>query len=170
EDFHGDGSDGEVEIVLVDRLSWNKVKASLGEQIINDKLPMTTGVNVTLPCLSAPQQFGMVGLSSPYSLMGGSTKRAPVFGSAVSHTSEHSLASVPDVNTARLQNPHNWVAGNADELANFDWANTTGVELDDVVDLVFGEADFCGHVYNLENEQNWYLANGIIAHNCRSTT
>ncbi|HDP1233939.1 TPA: minor capsid protein [Salmonella enterica] len=170
EDFHGDGSDGEVEIVLVDRLSWNKVKASLGEQIINDKLPMTTGVNVTLPCLSAPQQFGMVGLSSPYSLMGGSTKRAPVFGSAVSHTSEHSLASVPDVNTARLQNPHNWVAGNADELANFDWANTTGVEMDDVVDLVFGEADFCGHVYNLENEQNWYLANGIIAHNCRSTT
>ncbi|EBB4839332.1 hypothetical protein EW606_21405 [Salmonella enterica subsp. enterica serovar Typhimurium] len=170
EDFHGDGSDGKVEIVLVDRLSWNKVKASLGEQIINDKLPMTTGVNVTLPCLSAPQQFGMVGLSSPYSLMGGSTKRAPVFGSAVSHTSEHSLASVPDVNTARLQNPHNWVAGSADELANFDWANTTGVELDDVVDLVFGEADFCGHVYNLENEQNWYLANGIIAHNCRSTT
>lgn len=170
EDFHGDGSDGEVEIVLVDRLSWNKVKASLGEQIINDKLPMTTGVNVTLPCLSAPQQFGMVGLSSPYSLMCGSTKRAPVFGSAVSHTSEHSLASVPDVNTARLQNPHNWVAGSADELANFDWANTTGVELDDVVDLVFGEADFCGHVYNLENEQNWYLANGIIAHNCRSTT
>ncbi|EEB3074789.1 hypothetical protein UM78_20750 [Salmonella enterica subsp. enterica serovar Typhimurium] len=170
EDFHGDGSDGEVEIVLVDRLSWNKVKASLGEQIINDKLPMTTGVNVTLPCLSAPQQFGMVGLSSPYSLMGGSTKRAPVFGSAVSHTSEHSLASVPDVNTARLQNPHNWVAGSADELANFDWANTTGVELDDVVDLVFGEVDFCGHVYNLENEQNWYLANGIIAHNCRSTT
>lgn len=170
EDFHGDGSDGEVEIVLVDRLSWNKVKASLGEQIINDKLPMTTGVNATLPCLSAPQQFGMVGLSSPYSLMGGSTKRAPVFGSAVSHTSEHSLASVPDVNTARLQNPHNWVAGSADELANFDWANTTGVELDDVVDLVFGEADFCGHVYNLENEQNWYLANGIIAHNCRSTT
>ncbi|EMW4938019.1 minor capsid protein [Salmonella enterica subsp. enterica serovar Kentucky] len=170
EDFHGDGSDGEVEIVLVDRLSWNKVKASLGEQIINDKLPMTTGVNVTLPCLSAPQQFGMVGLSSPYSLMGGSTKRAPVFGSAVSHTSEHSFASVPDVNTARLQNPHNWVAGSADELANFDWANTTGVELDDVVDLVFGEADFCGHVYNLENEQNWYLANGIIAHNCRSTT
>ncbi|AZF89090.1 hypothetical protein AP6_047 [Salmonella phage TS6] len=170
EDFHGDGSDGEVEIVLVDHLSWNKVKASLGEQIINDKLPMTTGVNVTLPCLSAPQQFGMVGLSSPYSLMGGSTKRAPVFGSAVSHTSEHSLASAPDVNTARLQNPHNWVAGNADELANFDWANTTGVELDDVVDLVFGEADFCGHVYNLENEQNWYLANGIIAHNCRSTT
>ncbi|HGH3558838.1 TPA: minor capsid protein [Salmonella enterica subsp. enterica serovar Typhimurium] len=170
EDFHGDGSDGEVEIVLVDRLSWNKVKASLGEQIINDKLPMTTGVNVTLPCLSAPQQFGMVGLSSPYSLMGGSTKRAPVFGSAVSHTSEHSLASVPDVNTARLQNPHNWVAGSADELANFDWANTTGVELDDVVDLAFGEADFCGHVYNLENEQNWYLANGIIAHNCRSTT
>jgi len=28
---------------------------------------------------------------------------------------------------------------------------------------------FAGHVYNLETEDNWYIANGIITHNCRST-
>jgi hypothetical protein len=26
---------------------------------------------------------------------------------------------------------------------------------------------FCGHVYNLQTDTGWYLANTIIAHNCR---
>ena len=43
-----------------------------------------------------------------------------------------------------------------------------GAELDDVLDISVRKFD--GHVYNLENKDNWYLANGIIAHNCRSTT
>ena len=37
---------------------------------------------------------------------------------------------------------------------------------DYVVDLFFSEVD-C-HVYNLENDDNWYASNGIITHNCRS--
>ena len=39
---------------------------------------------------------------------------------------------------------------------------------DDVVDLFVSEIDT--HVYNLENSDNWYTANGIITHNCRSST
>lgn len=38
------------------------------------------------------------------------------------------------------------------------------VELLDVVD-VFG-SEFDGHVYNLENVNNWYFSNNIISHNC----
>lgn len=43
------------------------------------------------------------------------------------------------------------------------------VELDSVVkcDRV---NDFTGHVYNLQNKENWYLSNDIITHNCRSST
>lgn len=37
--------------------------------------------------------------------------------------------------------------------------------LDDVVSV--RNEFFNGHVYNLETEGNWYVANGIIAHNCR---
>lgn len=29
------------------------------------------------------------------------------------------------------------------------------------------QIQFCGHVYNLESNIGWYLADGIIAHNCR---
>lgn len=170
EDFHGDGSDGEVEIVLIDRLSWDKVKAALGQDIIDDELPVTAGVDNALPSLCSSEELGMVGFSSADGVVRGGTERASLLGGAISHPGEHSVTAVSCGDTAISQNAHDWVAGSADELSNFDWTNAVGVELDDVVNLVFGEADFCGHVYNLENEQNWYLANGIIAHNCRSTT
>lgn len=42
------------------------------------------------------------------------------------------------------------------------------VELDSVVELNV-ELFTGGHVYNLENKDNWYLSNGIVTHNCRST-
>ncbi len=35
--------------------------------------------------------------------------------------------------------------------------------------ITVGE-QFAGHVYNLEAEEGWYFANGIIAHNCRCVT
>lgn len=42
------------------------------------------------------------------------------------------------------------------------------VELDNVVDIQ--RREFRGHVFNLETVRGWYAANGIITHNCRSTT
>lgn len=40
-------------------------------------------------------------------------------------------------------------------------------KLDDVIYV--GRFYFNGHVYNLENYDNWYTSNGIVTHNCRST-
>lgn len=170
EDFHGDGANGEVEIVFVDGLSWGKVKAGLEQQVINQELPVTSGVNDAFTGLGSTEKLGMVSLSTHDSLVSGRGDCEPFLGGSSSHTGKHSRAAVADFNAALLQNTYDWATRNADNLADFDWTNAVGVELDDVVSLVFGEADFCGHVYNLENEQNWYLANGIIAHNCRSTT
>lgn len=63
-----------------------------------------------------------------------------------------------------------WFFSNAEELANLTAANLIdGVELDNVVDLTLREFDSV-HVYNLENDVNWYTSNGIITHNCRSST
>lgn len=35
------------------------------------------------------------------------------------------------------------------------------------IEKKFVRKDFCGHVYNLENELNWYYCNDIVSHNCR---
>lgn len=40
------------------------------------------------------------------------------------------------------------------------------VQLDDVVGI--DRVRFVGHVYNLECDEPWYMAGGIIVHNCRS--
>ena len=42
------------------------------------------------------------------------------------------------------------------------------VEIDRVVKAV--KRDFSGHVYNLETSEGYYIAEGIVTHNCRSTT
>ncbi len=39
---------------------------------------------------------------------------------------------------------YDWATRNADNLSDFNWSDAVGVELDDVVDLVFSEADFAG--------------------------
>lgn len=170
EDFHGDGTDGEVEIVLVDRLSWDKVKSGLNKQIIDKELPVATGVDDSLPGFGSAKKFSMVGLSPSDSFMRRGRESEALLGSSFSHSDKHSVADAADANAVLSENAYDWATRNADNLPDFNWSDAVGVELDDVVDLVFSEADFCGHVYNLENEQNWYLANGIIAHNCRSTT
>lgn len=170
EDFHGDGTDGEVEIVLVDRLSWDKVKSGLNKQIIDKELPVTAGVDGSLPGFGSAEQFSMVGLSSSDRFMRRGGESEALLGSSFSHSDNHSVAAPANGNAVLSENAYDWATRNADNLSDFNWSDAVGVELDDVVDLVFSEADFCGHVYNLENEQNWYLANGIIAHNCRSTT
>jgi hypothetical protein len=45
---------------------------------------------------------------------------------------------------------------------------TGPVFLDAIVDI--RDFDSVGHVYNLETELGFYVAGGIITHNCRSTT
>lgn len=170
EDFHGDGSDGEVEIVLVNSLTWDKVKSRLAKQIPDNELPSALLTDNALSRNCSFDEFGVVSLSTPDSLMSSSADGEPLFSGVACHANEHSLTGSPECNTVFAKNSIDWLERGADDLAYFNWADATGIEIDDVVDLVFGEVDFCGHVYNLENEQNWYLANGIIAHNCRSTT
>jgi hypothetical protein len=41
------------------------------------------------------------------------------------------------------------------------------ITLDEVVHIE--HAAFSGHVYNLQTEPGWYIANEIITHNCRCT-
>ncbi|AUR88409.1 hypothetical protein NVP1113A_08 [Vibrio phage 1.113.A._10N.286.51.E7] len=73
-------------------------------------------------------------------------------------------------NACSSESSLDWFFSNAEELANLTAANLVdGVELDNVVDLTLREFDSV-HVYNLENDVNWYTSNGIITHNCRSST
>jgi hypothetical protein len=221
-DFHGDVTDSEVNIISVDSESWGKVKTALSENVVNDKFPLRSPVDFTLPtnCGSMDSFIGENGASDrTVSVFG---KRGDLLRIASCHSSELLLTSVPkfavpifenrldrskaaidsevlgytvnsdsrlvcgadvsnlgfskdnginkgDIDSVSLKNSLNWLFSTAEHLPDLihsDFVN--GIEFDDVVDISLTEFD--GHVYNLENDNNWYLSNGIITHNCRSTT
>jgi len=45
-----------------------------------------------------------------------------------------------------------------------------GIKFDNVVSITFRQLTDFIHVYNLQNESNWYISNNIITHNCRTST
>lgn len=56
-------------------------------------------------------------------------------------------------------------AGNGKEGCNLITRLTGLVKTDEIVSLSVSK--FSGHVYDLENSDNWYVSNNIISHNCR---
>lgn len=76
--------------------------------------------------------------------------------------------STPDDNTVLSENTLNGTWADAEHIRNASDSYAGGVFLDDVISVE--RSYFCGHVYNLQTIDSCYSANGIITHNCRSTT
>ena len=103
-------------------------------------------------------------------ISGSSQRLALVWGSPT-HAGELLLASVPEL-----------APGFHDEALYGTWrdielignaANPDAVVIggNDQVDVLWvGREPFSGHVYNFETESGTYWADGILPHNCRSTT
>lgn len=70
-------------------------------------------------------------------------------------------------NTSGNKESMNYGAARSNSGSNLHHGHVSSeFEVDDVVDVRLTE--YSGHVYNLENVDNWYLSNGIVTHNCRS--
>jgi|GEM_PF-3480675 len=95
-----------------------------------------------------PEYFG----STHASLEGGNNQRLV-------------YAPVPDLDASIDQNSSDAESTDAEIAFNLIHGNTIGVSLDKCANI--RRIHFDGHVYNLETEGNWYVANGIITHNCR---
>ena len=220
-DFHGDGTDCEVDIISVDCLANDKIKSAFIEEVKDERLPLGSRVDLSLfsfCCLpdgfvaGDPSSICGVsrgsevcdllrsgsshssellltsvswgpsnGLNNPHD--GGCTAINSEVLSNATHTDsiiisrddssdvgigEFDSVSISNLNSVFCENPSDWRVSAAEHLPDVLTSNIVdGIELDDVVDLFVSEFTET-HVYNLENENNWYVANGIITHNCRS--
>lgn len=164
EQFHGDGLGGDVDVVLADRSLESGLEAAMGEPS-GDASLVVGGVRLgallaertTLEVLSGERRpaDGVMGggdLSSAL-LCGHGRPPAPLgFGSA-----DPQASAGEEVADRRLVDAD--VGGDLRlSLAGF-------VAFDDVVAL--GRRQVRCHVYNLQTEDSWYTANGIVVHNCR---
>ncbi len=77
------------------------------------------------------------------------------------------LSIVPDLKARLSQQSQDNFIGNTEFAHQFSARYAGLVKLDQIRKL--SKRAFSGHVYNLDTELGWYLAEGIITHNCRCT-
>jgi SPP1 gp7 family putative phage head morphogenesis protein len=175
-DFHGDALSGsprvdlakQVAVVLADRellLTVNPglLKALLDFSFQGSNFAATSSSHFELSSLSigTPALSDMSSSSKGFAFSRGST----------THSGRLLLAPVSKA-APRFQNDALYGTWRDVELlGNSANADTVVVSGNDQVNVTWvGREPFSGHVYNFETESGTYWADGILTHNCRSTT
>ena len=166
-DFHGDASDGEVGVIASDRLLRDDVESVLCESCREKLLGIASRRGLPLAgkggafkdifALDTSPDGGVRGLGHSGSLGG----RSP------GHADGHRGASIADLDPALFESTANDGAGDAEAIRDVGFTLAADIAPDQVVSVE--RYAFHGMVYNLETERGWYIANGIITHNCRCT-
>lgn len=169
EHFHGDGEGSKVAIIGSDRLLWDNGNAAAFQQFLQLALSVPDVASAAALNAACHIYFNLFSFfRSACRIMGGSDL---MLAGALPHFLPfHTLggASSPYQNPQAVQRASD--GGSADDiLASELIGGSAGKVLPDKIVSVW-RRPFSGHVYNLETEDGWYVAEGVIAHNCRCTT
>lgn len=167
EQFHGDGTDAEVHVVLADGLLDEHGQPASFERAADGSF-LVGGVR--LPSLLGPGPLLEVGTGAGHAadgVVGGGGEAGPLLGAGAGHADGHGLPAAADGDAGSAQAEVDHIAGDAiggrellDRLSGL-------VARDEVVNVE--RRDWRGHVFNLETGGGWYVASDYIVHNCRCT-
>ena len=171
EDFHGDGTDGEVDVVGAHGRLVGAPGKHLPEATFvgaGDQAALADGLSdlgAVLDGLAAASD-GFVGCGGP---------ELALFRRALGEQTPVGVGLTPVIDAPPVEAPldrgpaHAVGGGEAEDRGTGEVGS--GDSLPVTVETVSAvtEREFAGHVYNLETVGGWYTANGIIVHNCRCT-
>lgn len=170
-DFHGDGSDGEVEVVGTDGyLPTNWPQIERFRQLQKPDLVRLGDGEVALSGASATE-IALVPVSGPSdgtltrSLVGRRGQGAPIGGGHPGETEPVGLTAPPDLQAQLSEPGENRRSADSDFPAHLQYALAAGMtvlEIDQVNRYTSHE-----WVYNLSTSDHWFTGNGIALHNCR---
>ena len=175
-DFHGDAWSGDprvnlakqVAVVLADRELLLTVNPGLLKTLLN------RGFQRANPAAASGGHFDLGSLAiraATLSGMGGGGQSLAFSGSSTAHAGELLLAAVPELSPGFQDDALYGTWRDIELVGNTTDANSIVVSGNDQVNVTrVGREPFSGHVYNFETESGTYWANGILTHNCRSTT
>lgn len=218
-DFHGDHSDGDVDIVFIDRFLPSGIKPETAKMIIEDALTYACVSESVASSFSFAYKLIMLTFDAPDRIVSGLRPLLSALWSVRSHADlvglgyaakinaslrEAGCDSLPrdietlgklqdaDARSVKIANllvrqilalaslPIPWddksslsnptgkiIRVNAEELSSVAQCGAI-VQHFDRIDYN-GIIYFTGHVFNLENDVNWYTANNTTVHNCRCT-
>jgi SPP1 gp7 family putative phage head morphogenesis protein len=175
-DFHGDAWSGgprvnlakQVAVVLADRELLLTVNPGLLKTLLN------RGFQRANPAAASGGHFDLGSLAIRAATLGGmsgSGQRLALGGGSATHASELLLASVPELAPGFHDEALYGTWRNIELIGNAANSDAVVIGGNDQVDVLWvGREPFSGHVYNFETESGTYWADGILTHNCRSTT
>jgi hypothetical protein len=164
EQFHGDGFHADVEVVLADGLLADGDDPESVE--VGGDGPLLVGgvgLGALLPKSAALQVVGAPGHAA-YGRMCARHLGGALLGGHGGPLPGLSLAAA-DVGPALDDPAADAGLADAEGGRQLALALAESVALDEVVDL--GRREFAGHVYNLQTGDGWYIAEGLVVHNCR---
>lgn len=170
-DFHGDGSDDEVEVVGTDGYLPHYLHSSryLQEQLFvrpSHRLSPFSGLGdaviARVPVPGAPDG------TLTNSLIGRRGERPAISGGETVHPEGIGGASATNLQTQLLQAPDYGITSDADFPAHLQYALAAGMAPCEIVEV---NRETGSHwVYNLSTSDRWFTGNGIALHNCRCTS
>ena len=168
--FHGDAINNEVAEIrsnsdlspVIDSVGIKHLgKVSFNLRNYTSRLPL-------FHCFGPLAPFLYSGFSSGRGFIRGFSDRLLLLNSARVHSCLLLFRAASKLNTVVFKDSLNWTWTDAKIVRDSSNSYAGGVFLDDVVSVKV--SDFCGHVYNFHTSDSCYSANGIVTHNCRSTT
>jgi SPP1 gp7 family putative phage head morphogenesis protein len=168
-DFHGDGINHEVTNVRTYRYLGfvrytPKVKhGGKSGFVMRGRSPLVFG-----SCLRAHTTLFKTSFSTPNSIMGFFCKLGSLFRSRKIHSGLLLGRPATQRNASTEQDTFDRAWADAEFLRDTSDTDASLIFTDDIVSVE--SFHFCGHVYNLDTENHIIESNGIVTHNCRSTT
>lgn len=217
--FHGDISDGEINVINVDGLVWNAARETFVDSAEKILLKGRSGIGLSLARFGAQNFFTMGHGAAARGIMRSLGEMRYLFWGGSRHSGALLFATAADFHpeTQKAFFYYSWP--NPERFCNTADSDARGKQFNDasIIDFFCGAlglafdsdsgsrqsatnsvcadkmlarnilngcsgsihfdrvvdyrvGSFSGHVFNLENKDNWYLSNGIITHNCRTTT
>jgi hypothetical protein len=164
-DFHGDGHGSQVAVVGSYSALRNGVDAALCKHGRKSRLVVGAKRSDTLPRRGSLEEGRRSVFHSAHGGVSLLCQSTALMRRGSGHAAELLLGPVADVDSPLAQDAVYERAGGAEPLRYAERPDPGKVEVDYIVDV--RRRDYFGHVYNLQTGSGFYVAGGIVTHNCR---
>lgn len=165
-EFHGDAiANSNIDIVFSAR------PLSFGGKMVDKDSLKQFGLSVSDHLFlgdGSLSKFFVASLNAANSIMGGAREALSFFGGSSSHPLEHGFAAVSNSSSCSFYPALDREPLVAEFFRERQDTSAGFVQKAKAVRIVkVGRCYFSGHVFNLQTIDGWYVAGGIISHNCR---
>lgn len=170
-DFHGDGQDGQVDVVAVDGRLLIDAEAATDEQVTQLGLALADAARAARGNADGSAVAELASLPEYERAASSRVRRAGEVlapaGIHVGHTRGVGLAEVAKLDPGLLKPARDRGTADAEVSGEREHAGAVAVSSEQVVAV--DRHSFSGHVYNLDSGSGWYTGNSVAQRNCRCT-